>query len=195
MHILYLSHYYPPEVNAPANRVSQFARAWVQEGHGATILTGSPNHPMGIIPPEYRGRPYLRREYDAGVTVVRVPIYVAPNRGVVRRSLSYVSYSVSASILGPFITGKPDIIIATTPQFLTAVSGCWLATLKRVPFVLEVRDLWPRSIVDLGAMRPGTPMIRLLETDETDLYGRSDAIIVVTVTFVHDMVKRGIPRQ
>src|SRR5438046_1009332 len=194
MHILYLSHYYPPEVNAPANRVSQFARAWVREGHGATILTGFPNHPMGIIPPEYRGRPYVRREYDAGVTVVRVPIYVAPNRGIVRRSLTYASYSVSASILGPFITGKPDIVIATTPQFLTAVSGCWLATLKRVPFVLEVRDLWPRSIVDLGAMRPGTPMIRLLEAAEMRLYRRSYAIRVVPGCFVHERATRGLHR-
>ena len=78
MHILYLSHYYPPEVNAPANRVSQFARAWVQEGHGATILTGFPNHPMGIIPPTNLNDALAELEYCAragfkGVSIYRFP--------------------------------------------------------------------------------------------------------------------------
>src|SRR5206468_358389 len=148
MRILFMSHYYPPEVNAPANRVSQLARAWVQDGHEVTVLTGFPNHPTGIVPPSYRGRPYIRREDDQGVMVVRTPIYASANRGIVKRGLNYASYAISASLLGPALTPSPDVLVATSPQFLTAVAGYCVARIKRTVFVLEIRDLWPQSIVE-----------------------------------------------
>lgn len=195
MRILFLSHYYPPEVNAPANRVSQLARAWAADGHRVSVLTGFPNHPTGIVPPEYRGRPYVRRELDQGVEVVRTPIYAAANQGFLKRSLNYASYSVSASTVGPFITDRPDLVVATSPQFLTAVAGYWLARLKRVPFVLEVRDLWPASIVDVGAMRAGSAPVRVLEAAERFLYRHADHIVVVTDSFVDAIAAHGIPRE
>jgi len=194
MRILFLSHYYPPEVNAPANRVSQLARAWAADGHDVTVLTGFPNHPTGIVPPAYRGRPYIRHEMDCGVHVARTPIYAAPNEHILRRSLNYSSYSVSAATIGPFITGFPDVVVATSPQFLTAVAGYAVARVKRVPFVLEVRDLWPASIVDVGAMRPGSPVVRALEAAERFLYRHADHIVVVTDSFVESIAAHGIPR-
>ena len=195
MRILFLSHYYPPEVNAPANRVAQLARAWAADGHDVTVLTGFPNHPTGIVPPSYRGRPYIRHETDGGVHVARTPIYAAPNRHILRRCLNYASYSVSAATIGPFMTARPDVVIATSPQFLTAVAGYSLARMKRVPFVLEVRDLWPASIVDVGAMRAGSPIVRTLEGAERFLYRHADHIVVVTDSFVDAIAAHGIPRE
>lgn len=195
MRILFLSHYYPPEVNAPANRVGQLARAWAADGHDITVLTGFPNHPTGIVPPAYRGRPYIRHESDRGVHVARTPIYAAPNKHILRRSLNYASYSISAATVGPFITARPDVVVATSPQFLTAVAGYALARMKRVPFVLEVRDLWPASIVDVGAMRPGSPVVRALEAAERFLYRHADHIVVVTDSFVDAIAAHGIPRD
>jgi glycosyltransferase involved in cell wall biosynthesis len=195
MRILFLSHYYPPEVNAPANRVGQLARAWAADGHDVTVLTGFPNHPTGIVPPAYRGRPYIRHEIDRGVHVARTPIYAAPNKQVLRRCLNYASYSISAATVGPFIAARPDVVVATSPQFLTAVAGYALARMKRVPFVLEVRDLWPASIVDVGAMRPGSPVVRTLEAAERFLYRHADHIVVVTDSFVDAIAAHGIPRD
>src|SRR5262245_13674596 len=195
MRILFLSHYYHPEVNAPANRVGQLARAWADDGHDVTVLTGFPNHPTGIVPPAYRGRPYIRHEFDRGVHVARTPIYAAPNKGILRRSLNYASYAMSAATVGPFITTRPDIVVATSPQFLTAVAGYVLARTKRVPFVLEVRDLWPASIVDVGAMRPGSPPVLALEAVERFIYRHADHIVVVTDSFVDAIAAHGIPRD
>src|SRR5258708_7221859 len=139
MRILYLSQYFPPEMGAPAARVHELSREWARLGHDVTVLTGFPQHPTGVVPEEYRGQ-LLRKETVDGIRVVRAPSYATPNRGLLRRSLSYASYCASASAVGAFLE-RPDILIATSPQFLTAVAGLWLSALKRVPFVLEVRDL------------------------------------------------------
>ncbi len=193
MKILYLSQYFPPEMGAPAARVHELSREWVKLGHDVTVLTGFPNHPTGIVPPEYRGE-LLRRETVDGIQVVRVPIYAAANKAFFRRVLNYLSYWASASTFGPFLTGRPDVLIATSPQFLTAVAGLWLSWLKRVPFVLEVRDLWPRSIVEVGAMRAGSPAIRILERIEKLLYRRADHIVPVTQSFTDEIAAHGIAR-
>src|SRR2546421_3679063 len=137
MNILYLSQYFPPEMGAPAARVYELSREWVRLGHRVTVLTGFPNHPTGVVPPGYRGRKFQRETVD-GIRVIRLPIYVAPNKGLVRRSLSYLSYSVSSSVLGPIVGGEADVVIATSPQFLTGIAGLCNSRIRGVPFVFEV---------------------------------------------------------
>jgi colanic acid biosynthesis glycosyl transferase WcaI len=192
--ILYVSQYFPPEMGAPAARVYELSREWVRQGHEVTVLTGFPNHPTGIVPAEYKGS-LVRREMVDGIRVVRTPIYAAPNKGFFRRVLNYVSYGVSASTFGPLLTERPDVVIGTSPQFLTALAGLWLAGLKRVPFVFEVRDLWPRSIVEVGAMKANSPAIRVLERLERMLYARADRIVAVTDSFVDAIAAHGISTE
>lgn len=197
MRILYVSQYFPPEMGAPAARVSELARAWVQAGHEVQVLTGFPNHPTGVVPPAYRGDLWRRErpEGPEGVEVLRVPIHAAPNRGFVRRALNYGSFALSSALVGPLLARRPDVLIATTPQILTAVSGAWLASLLRVPFVLEVRDLWPQSIVAVGALRAGSLPVKLLEALETALYRRADRIVAVSEAFVDEIVAAGGARE
>jgi glycosyltransferase involved in cell wall biosynthesis len=192
--ILCVSQYFPPEMGAPAARIHELSRRWVARGHDVTVLTGFPNHPTGVVPPEYRGQ-LLRREIVDGIRVVRAPIYVAPNRGVFRRIANYASFSVSASLLGPILTDRPDVVVATSPQLLTGVAGWWNAVVRRAPFVFDVRDLWPQSVVEVGAMRAGSPGVRLLEQIEHQLYRRADRIVVVTDSFVDAVAAHGIARE
>jgi glycosyltransferase involved in cell wall biosynthesis len=192
--ILYVSQYFPPEMGAPAARVHEMSREWVRLGHQVTVLTGFPNHPTGVIPPEYRGQ-WLRRDIVDGIQVVRVPIYAAANKGFAKRIANYLSFGASASAVGPFVAGRPDIIIATSPQFLTAVAGFWLSRLYRVPFVFEVRDLWPSSIVAVGAMSASSPVVKTLEQVELFLYRAASRVVVVTESFVDEICARGIDRS
>jgi colanic acid biosynthesis glycosyl transferase WcaI len=190
--ILYVSQYYPPETGAPAVRVSGLAKLWAAAGHDVTVLTGFPHHPTGVVPEAYRGWPWLRIERDDGVRVVRVPVYATPNRGVVRRSLGYVSFAASAGLLAPLLGGRPDVVIATSPQFLTGLVGLEIAALRRVPFVFEVRDLWPQSVVEVGAMAADHPAVRAMELLERELYARADRIVVVSEPFVGALAARGV---
>lgn len=191
MRIAYVSQYFPPEPGAPAARVSELSAAWVRAGHDVTVLTGLPNHPAGVIPPEYRGRPLFREDYQ-GVKVVRSWLYAAANRGRVRRSLAYASFAVSATLFGQLFIEQPDIVVATSPQFLVAMAGRAISLPRRVPFVFEVRDLWPESIVAVGALPAGHPVIRGLEVVEKHLYRVADAIVVVTDSFERKLAERGV---
>lgn len=192
MHILYVSQYFPPEVGAPQARVSELSRAWVKAGHTVHVLTGMPNYPTGELPEEYRGRVLAREVFDA-VNVVRTWIYATPNKKIVRRSLAYVSYALSAVSLGQWFAPAPDVVVATSPPILVALAGFLIARLRGAPFVFEVRDLWPESIVAVGALPEGHRAVAAMRSLEEFLYREADRIVVVTESFRERLRDRGVP--
>lgn len=182
MRILYVSHYFPPEMGAPAGRVAGLARLWAAAGHDVHVLTGFPHHPTGRIHPEYvkAFRHGFLRENYYGVAVHRTWIYPAPNRGKLRRSLNYGSFMASAALVGAVRLPRPDVIVATSPQLLCAAAGALLSLRFRAPLVMEVRDLWPESLVAVGASAKASPLVRGLEGLARGLYGRAAHIVTVT---------------
>lgn len=187
MRILFLSHYYPPEVNAPASRTSEHCREWVRAGHDVTVITCAPNHPAGKVYDGYRNR-LFRKEVVDGVTVIRVWTFLAANEGFGRRTLNYVSYMLGAALALPRVK-RPDVVISTSPQFFCGLTGLMAKWFRRVPWVLEIRDIWPESIVSVGAMKKGR-VIRTLEWLETRAYRNANAIVSVTESFVPHITDR-----
>lgn len=194
MKLLYVSQYFPPEPGAPAARVSELAAAWVAAGHDVTVLTGMPNHPTGIVPAEYRGKALVEEDFR-GVRVVRTWVYAAPNKGILRRSAAYAAFGLSASIFGQLHVARPDVLVATSPQFLCAVAGHAISLVRRCPFVFEVRDLWPESVVAVGALSARHPIILGLELLERHLYEHANHIVVVTDSFKEKLSQRGVDPQ
>jgi glycosyltransferase involved in cell wall biosynthesis len=192
MHILIISDNYPPETNAGASRTSEQAQHWARRGHAVTVITGAPNFPQGRLFPGYRNCIW-QSEQREGVRVVRVITLMAPNRGVLPRTLDFASFMVTAWIAGLF-ERRPDVIIGTSPQLLAAVAAWALSAARRVPFVFELRDLWPESIAAVGAMRKGL-LLRAVEWLELFLYRRSSRIIAVTQSFRENLILRGIPGE
>jgi colanic acid biosynthesis glycosyl transferase WcaI len=177
MRILYVSQYFPPEMGAPAARVHELSREWARLGHRVTVLTAFAHHPLGIKAPADRWR-LTRREQRDGIDVVRAYIYAAPNQGTARRMASYASFMLAAVPVGALRVPRPEIVVATTPQLLCACAGYALARFFRVPFVLEVRDLWPESVLAVGAMSDNF-IIRGLKRTARFLYEHSDRIVTV----------------
>ena len=195
--ILYVSQYFPPEMGAPAARADELARHWARMGHDVTVLTGFPNHPTGVVPVKWRSRlrGLLYKENVDGVRVVRTWLWPLPNRKAHERIRNYASFWVSASVSGLGLQ-KPDVVIGTSPQLLVALSGWWLAWWKRVPFVFEVRDLWPESLAAVGAGREGSALHRALGAVAGFLYRRSDHIVVVTPAFKDHLIQHWkVPAQ
>ena len=190
MRILYVSQYFPPEMGAPAARAAELAHHWSQAGHDVSILTGFPNHPTGVVPPAWRSR--LRRLIDHetadGVDVFRTWLWPVPNRKAHERIRNYVSFFLSAAIRGLFLP-RPDMIIATSPQLLVALAGWWLAFARQLPFVFEVRDLWPESLTAVGAGNEDSLLHRVLGAIAKFLYERSDRIVVVTPAFKQSLIE------
>lgn len=189
MRILFLSHYFPPEVNAPATRTFEHCREWVLEGHEVHVVTGFPSHPAGELYPGYTRTWYQPEELE-GIQVHRTWTHIAANRGFLRRALNYLSF-VPTSVWRALRLGRFDIILATSPHYFNAVAG-WLASvLKRTPWVFELRDLWPESIVAVGALKPSWPL-RVLDRHVRFLYGNAAAVVCLTRPFAEHVIARGI---
>lgn len=190
MKILYLSQYFPPEMGAPAARVSELSRLWVKAGHDVTVLTGFPHYPTGVVPQQYRAklrRLIMREDFD-GARVERTWLAALPNRKAWERILNHVSFTISAALRGSFL-GAPDLVIATSPQLLGCLAGLWVATLKGVPLVFEVRDLWPESLT-LDADSGFNRLVQaVLHKISNLLYRRSRHIVVVTPAFKNHLVE------
>jgi glycosyltransferase involved in cell wall biosynthesis len=190
MHILFLTHYFVPENNAPAARVHAMAREWARAGHRVTVLTCAPNVPAGVVYEGYKNRLY-QEEWIDGIRTARVWTYLAANRGRVRRGLNYLSYLAAAGAAGPLIRPKADVVIATSPQFFAGWAGWPVARAHGAPFVLEVRDIWPDSIVAVGALEEGR-VIRALGRLEKALYDGADHIVAVGEGYRQNILRKGV---
>jgi glycosyltransferase involved in cell wall biosynthesis len=190
--ILFVSQYFPPEVCAPANRTHGFSREWVRRGHDVTVLTAFPHHPRGIKQPEDRWA-ITRRESVDEIDVVRTYVYATANKGKIRRMISYASFMSSAVAIGRWRVSRPDVVVATSPQLLCACAGYAIARSLRSPFVFEVRDLWPESILAVEAMSKNFVVKRLQDVARF-LYRRSDRIVTVGEGYRRQINNRyGIP--
>lgn len=176
MHILFITDNFPPEMNAPASRTYEHALEWVGMGHEVSVITCVPNFPFGKVYDGYRNK-IFQRENMNGIQVFRVWSYMTQNKGFLRRILDFISFMFSA-ILGSFRVSKPDVVIATSPQFFSAVAGYIIGKFKRRPYIFEVRDLWPEQIVAVNAMESNS-MVKLLFKLARYLYHHSACVVTV----------------
>jgi glycosyltransferase involved in cell wall biosynthesis len=189
--ILWVSHYYPPEVAAPSVRLHGLSREWLGLGHRVKVITGFPNHPKGEVFPAYRGR-WTMSECMDGVSVIRCPLFTTPNRGVALKTAGHLSLMLSAVVSGMPRAGRCDVVIGSSPTLFSALGAWMISRVKRVPFVMEVRDLWPAIFVHLGVLKNRT-LIRLLERLELFLYHQAAVVVPVTQAFALDLQRRGVP--
>src|SRR3954447_17266373 len=187
MRIWILTQFYPPEFGAAAVRLSRLARLLAADGHSVTVLTGMPNYPEGVIPPEYRGRVFCGETLD-GVKVERVWVYASPSKRARARLLNQFSFMGMAALRGTFLS-RPDVILVESHPLFVTLTGGWLRRIKGAPVILNVSDLWPESAVATGALRADSPLVKFAQPVERWAY--HDAAQVVGMT---DGVLEGILR-
>lgn len=201
MRILFLTHYFPPEGNAPATRVAALAKRWVAAGHEVTVVTGVPSVPDGVVYPGYRNRWWPQEEVFDGVRVIRVGTFIAANKGSGRRILNYLSFMLSAFFRLIFLR-RPEVLIATSPQFFcgwAGVLGKWWFRIsrpwtRRPKFVLEIRDLWPESIGAVEAIA-NRRILRILEWLELRMYAAANRLVTVGPGYRDRLGERGVPHE
>ena len=192
MHILFITENFPPERNAAASRVYERACYWIKWGHEVTVITCAPNFPEGKVYPGYKNRWYQVEQID-GMRVVRIKTFISANEGVLLRTIDFVSFLFSSIVAGLF-QKKPDIVMATSPQFFAAVSGWLIALFKNKPFIFELGDLWPASITAVGAMKDNF-VLKIMEKLELFLYRKSAAVVALTNAFKEDLIHRRIDKN
>ena len=152
MYLVIHTQYYPPEIGAPQARLSELAGQVVRRGHSVTVLTAMPNYPTGRLYPGYGG--VLQREQRDGVNVIRTLIYPTQKADYVHRLTNYFSFVLSSAIVGSVMLGSPDYLLVESPPIFLGFAAFWLSWLKRTRLVFNVSDLWPESLVRLGALHP-----------------------------------------
>ncbi|MEE9164821.1 MAG: glycosyltransferase family 4 protein [Nitrospinota bacterium] len=191
MKINLICHYYPPEIGAPQARLSEMAREWVKQGHDVTVLTGFPNHPTGVIPPEYQGKIFMEETVN-GIRIWRHWLYATANEGFIKKTFAHLSFMMTIVLFSLFRGERPDVLIVSSPNFFSVISAYVMSRIRYVPYIFEVRDLWPGIFIELGVLK-NRHLIRLLEIIELFLYRRSAAVVPVTYGFAEDMIRRGVP--
>lgn len=193
MKVLHLSQYFPPEAGAVQVRAWTIARALASHGHQVTVLTEVPNHPSGVIQPGYRNKLWVRQQQD-GIDVLHLWVKTSPAKNFYTRMAFYLSYMVMAVTVGLLLPGRFDVIFANSPPLFVAVAGWFISLVRRVPFVMEVQDLWPESAVVLGELK-NPRFIHWAEWFEAKCYRRARRIVAVTRGIVDRLKARGLPEN
>jgi glycosyltransferase involved in cell wall biosynthesis len=197
LQVLYISQYYPPEACAPAARVDAFTREWVRAGAEVRVLTGFPNHPEGVLHTEYR-KPWRRgfvREEREGVKVYRTWLYPSANRKLWGRGANFTSFALSATLAGTCVAPKQGVVIATSPQILVGAAGWAVGAMRFLPWVFEVRDLWPESLVGVGQATADSLLYRGLGQVASFLYRHAAHIVVDGEWKRQHLIHQGVEEQ
>ncbi len=190
MRILLLSQFFDPE---PDFKGLPFARELARRGHEVEVLTGFPNYPGGKVYPGYRVRPWQRETMD-GIRVNRVPLYPSHDKSALRRIANYAGFALSASVLGPFLVKRPDVVYAYHPPATISLPAFVLRALRGCPLVYDVQDLWPDTVAASGMMRDGR-LFSLLDRWCRWVYSRVDRLVVLSPGFRKTLIERGIPSE
>jgi len=193
MIIDWYSHYFTPEAGAPSARINDLSRCFIKRGHQVHVNTCYPNHPTGVLYPHYTAGRYME-ECISGIGVSRYWTYIAANRGFVKKLAGHVSFLLSTALQGHRRHLQPDVLIGTSPTFFAAIAAAEQSIRRRIPFVMEVRDLWPAIFVELGVLK-NPLLIGMLEKMELWLYRRAARVVTVTRAFREDLIARGVPPE
>lgn len=187
MRIHFFTDYFRPEPPPPAHHIAERARIWAEQGHDVTIITNHPNYPEGKIYSGHRNRLWSVTKQD-GYTVARVWTYVAHHQSRAGKLVDHASYCASAALQSLRLR-RPDVVVATTPHLFCATAGALYARFRSCPLLLEVRDLWPDSVLPAGSLS-----YRVFKALERHAYRSAEAVSVLTPAFEPHVLSEGARR-
>lgn len=198
LRIGYLTQDFPPEVGAGPARVTEMAARWQDAGAEVTVITGMPNRrmpgrPDGHIHPDYRGRLFMREDWN-GIRVLRSWLFSSPKRGVAQTLANNAGFMATGALHGIIRARRIDVLIASSPPFFVHAAGEAIRMTRRVPLVLEIRDLWPDYMVQMGVLKNRTAQ-RALFGLERYLLKRARHVVVVTESFRERVAGKGVRRE
>ena len=188
MKILLLSQWYPPE---PMKLLSDMTESLVAVGHEVTVLTGFPNWPSGKIYPGYHQR-LFQKETVNGVRIIRIPLYPDHSRSPLKRAANFLSFALSATILGPLLAPRADVMHVIHPPITVGFPAWVLSRLRGIPFTMEIQDMWPENLRATGMLH-NESALRLIGSFARWVYGRSRAIRVISPGFRLNLLAKGVP--
>ncbi len=193
MKILFFSDYFVPEIGAPAAHVYDRCKIWVDQGYDVTVITNFPNYPSGKTYDGYDNK-FRSWENIENIKVLRVWTFMAENKGTFKRTIDYISYSIT-SFINAFFVEKPDVVISTSPHIFTPIGAIFYSIFRNIPHVVEIRDLWPESIAATTNVKKDSFIYKIFTYIENFIYKRANNIILLTNAFKKNLLKKGISNK
>jgi colanic acid biosynthesis glycosyl transferase WcaI len=191
MRILFIAHYFQPEPNFFVGL--PFAKKLIERGHEVEVLTGFPNYPEGRVYDGYRIK-LLQREILDGVPIIRVPSYPSHEQSSVKRILSYTSLSLSQAAIGPVVVKPADVAYVSQGPATIGLPACVIRLLRRIPFVYDIKDLWP-DVLESTGMFNSRLGLKLVDKWCKFVYRHASKIVVITPGVKQKLLERGVPED
>jgi hypothetical protein len=191
MNIIYVSQVFPPDAGASVRALEQ-AKCLQRLGHDVTVVTTMSYYPLGIPHPDYQGRFCLRENVD-GLDVVRIWSLPAPNRGIVRRVLSQLSFALNSFCVAVYLN-RPELVIASTHIFAVELAVILLAKLRRCRSLIEFRDLIPENLELVGVSQRGIQATFLRHYFNL-CFRLADFVAVPSDTMIPHLLRRGVRHE
>jgi glycosyltransferase involved in cell wall biosynthesis len=196
MNILLIHQYFLESNDGGGSRWNEMTRMWASQGHSVTVLAGMVHYATGVKSEKYKGKYTFIDFYpEFKLRVVRSHVSESYNTNFLGRLWGYISFVFSSLYSGIFYAkGEYDVIVVTSPPLFVGITAYILSKLKRIPFVFEVRDLWPESAIDTGVIK-STLMIKIALWFESFIYRKAKLINVLTPAFKDSLLKKGVPEN
>lgn len=191
MRILIIHQYYLGKNDSGSSRFNQFAKYWSQKGHKVTVVAGTVHYTTGIKEAKYKHRWVVEEIESNKIRVLRTYVLEEYNRNFIGRLWAYISFTISSTWAGLFHSGRQDLILATSPPLFVGITGYIISRVKRIPFIFEIRDLWPEFAIETGILT-NRWVIRLAYWLERFIYKKTDRINVLTPAFKEPVLKKGV---
>jgi glycosyltransferase involved in cell wall biosynthesis len=193
MKVVVVYQYYQGHGAPGHSLVYELTQFLAERGHDVTVVSGETGYMQRNMPTMPWYRRIVRRERDGKVNVVRTYTYSELHRSYLGRLLSFISFSLSCP-LGLMVVGKPDVVLASSPPIFPMFPAWLICKLRRIPFVMEVRDLWPASAVQMGILK-NRQLIGIMAWMERVLYNQAEKIVALTEGIRDDICARGWPKS
>ncbi|MDR1610836.1 MAG: glycosyltransferase family 4 protein, partial [Candidatus Symbiothrix sp.] len=188
MNILLIHQYFLEDNGSGGSRFNEMTGIWTKQGHQVTVLAGTMHYAGCEVNPEYKGKFVVLKKQGA-IPVWRCHVSESYNANFTGRMWGYFSFVFSSLYAGLFkVKGKSDVIVVTSPPLFVGITAYLLSKIKRIPFVFEVRDLWPESAVDTGVLKSRI-LIKTAYWFEKFIYGKAALINVLTPAFKEKLIK------
>lgn len=196
MRILLIHQYFLEQNDGGGSRWNEMSKMWALNGHQITVLAGMVHYSSGVKHERYKGKYFYEDKYPEGnIRVVRSHVSESYNANFLGRLWGYFSFVISSLYAGIYYSReKYDVIIVTSPPLFVGITAYILSKLKRVPFVFEVRDLWPESAIDTGVVKSNI-IIKLAYWFESFIYKKAHLINVLTPAFRDALIRKGVPEK
>lgn len=191
MRLLYLTQWFDPEPGVVKG--SDFVKRLIADGYDVTVVTGIPNYPTGKVYPGYRIRPF-QTEKMGGLTVHRLPLYPSHSTSAVGRIVNFLTFFASALVYGLLRGKRFDLVFVYHPPITVGLAAALFGWVHRLPFILDIRDLWPDTVVTSGMS--GTRKVQVILGAICDfVYRRAEMIIPQSIGMANKLLERGVSSE